>query len=114
MVKASRTFFAGEEGVYYMRDGNVNINGSIFNDNSLCAYWTPDMSLAKIKKEYHASDPPPYTDAFGEYHRVPMRKIYTAMKNKQLTGGVSDAVLVDGSVTEVTPLDTLRYAIGVK
>ena len=112
MVKASETFFAGEEGVWKMKDGTVIINTSIFNDNSLCTRY-PAPTLTELKK-LNADDFPPYTDAFGEYHRIPMRKIYSALANGQLTGGVSDVVLVDGSVTEVTPYDTFRYAIGIK
>jgi len=43
-----------------------------------------------------------------------MRRIYSAMARGGLCGGVSNTVCVDGSVQEVTPFDTLRYAIGTK
>ena len=43
-----------------------------------------------------------------------MRKIYSAMRSGSECGGVSNAVCVDGHVDEVTPYDTLKYAIGVK
>jgi prepilin-type N-terminal cleavage/methylation domain-containing protein len=115
MVKhASRTFFAGEECIWPMNDENGNsINGNIFNDNSLCTFWSAGASLEWVKG-FNPNDPPPYTDAFGEYHRTGVRKIYSAMRNDSQCGGVSNAVCVDGSVQEVTPLDTLRYAIGIK
>ncbi|UCG56256.1 MAG: hypothetical protein JSU70_15475 [Phycisphaerales bacterium] len=63
---------------------------------------------------FNLDDPPPYTDVFGEYHRAGMRKIYSAMARDGLSGGVSNTVCLDGSVQEVTPFDTLRYAIGIK
>ena len=63
---------------------------------------------------FDPDDPPPYTDAFGEYHRAGMRRIYAAMADGGLCGGVSNAACVDGSVQEVNPFDTLRYAIGIK
>jgi len=120
VLHPSRTFFAGEEGVWPMNDENGKINGATFNDNSLCTRWEGGMSLQRLK-ELNASDFPPslskkwpYTDAFGEYHRVGMRKINTARINNKLCGGVSNAVCVDGAVTEVTPYDTFKYAIGIK
>jgi len=110
----SRTFFAGEEGMWQMNDEDGNrINGATFNDNSLCTFWSGDASLDWVKG-FDPSDPPPYTDAFGEYHRAGIRRIVSAMGDEGMCGGVSNAVCVDGSVQEVTPLDTLRYAIGVK
>jgi len=115
MVKnASRTFFAGEECIWQMNDENgQKINGAIFNDNSLCTFWDGNASLEWVKS-LNRNDPPPYTDAFGEYHRTGIRKINSAMMSNSLCGGVSNAVCVDGSVQEVTPFDTLQYAIGVK
>ena len=115
MIKnASRTFFAGEECIWNMNDEDGNrINGAIFNDNSLCTFWSGSASLQWVKG-FNPNDPPPYTDAFGEYHRTGVRKIYSAMRNDSQCGGVSNAVCVDGSVQEVTPFDTLRYAIGIK
>ena len=115
MVKhASRTFFAGEECIWQMNDENGNrINGAIFNDNSLCTFWSGDASL-KWVQSFNPDDPPPYTDAFGEYHRVGIRKIHSAMRNGGECGGVSNTVCVDGHVEEVTPYDTLRYAIAIK
>jgi len=114
MVKhAGRTFFAGEECIWQMsRDGN-RINGAIFNDNSLCTFWDAGANLQWVRS-FNPSDPPPYTDAFGEYHRVSIRKIFSAMTDGTECGGVSNAVCLDGSVQEVTPYDTLRYAIGIK
>ncbi len=115
MVKnASRTFFAGEECIWNMNDENGDrINGAIFNDNSLCTFWSGSASLQWVK-DFNPFDPPPYTDAFGEYHRTGVRKIYSAMRNDSECDGVSNTVCVDGSVQEVTPFDTLRYAIGIK
>ncbi len=115
MIKnPSRTFFAGEECIWQMNDENGNrINGAIFNDNSLCTFWSPSASLEWVKG-FNPSDPPPYTDAFGEYHRAGIRKIFSAMARGEECGGVSNAVCVDGSVVEVTPFDTLKYAIGIK
>jgi len=111
--RPSTTFFAGEECIWSMSDDNGKINGAIFNDNSLCTFWSPNASLSWVKK-YDYRDPPPYTDAFGEYHRVGITKINSAVDHGGLCGGVSNAVCVDGHVAEVTPYDTLKYAIGVK
>jgi len=114
MVKhAARTFFAGEECIWSMSRDGTRINGAIFNDNSLCTYWDAGASLQWVQ-QFNPSDPPPYTDAFGEYHRVGLRKISGAMTDGTECEGVSNAVCVDGSVQEVTPFDTLRYAIGIK
>jgi prepilin-type N-terminal cleavage/methylation domain-containing protein len=115
MVKyPSRTFFAGEEGVWRMKtESGKWINGSTFNDNSLCTYWSGGASLHWVQG-FNANDPPPYTDAFGEYHRAGIRKLNAARASQVLCGGVSDAICVDGALVEVTPLDTLRYAIGIK
>jgi prepilin-type N-terminal cleavage/methylation domain-containing protein len=115
MIKhANRTFFAGEECIWTMNDEKGNrINNVIFNDNSLCTFWSGNASLTWVQG-FNPSDPPPYTDAFGEYHRVGIRKIHSAMNNSRESGGVSNIVCVDGHVEEVTPYDTLRYAIGIK
>jgi len=115
MVKhPTRTFFAGEECVWQANDSSgKRVNGAIFNDNSLCTFWSAGASLEWVQG-FDPHDPPPYTDAFGEYHRAGMRKIYSAMAKSGLCGGVSNAVCVDGSIQEVTPFDTLRYAIGIK
>jgi len=115
MVKyPSRTFFAGEECVWQANDtSGKRVNGATFNDNSLCTFWSGGASLSWVKT-FNANDPPPYTDVFGEYHRVSTRKIFSAMAKGALCGGVSNTVCVDGSVQEVTPFDTLRYAIGIK
>jgi len=115
MVKhPGRTFFAGEECIWQMNDKDgKRINGAIFNDNSLCTFWSAEASLRWVES-FNPSDPPPYTDAFGEYHRVGVRKIYAAIADGGECGGVSNAVCVDGSVQEVTPFDTLRFAIGIK
>ena len=115
MVKnASRTFFAGEECVWNMTDEEgTRLNGAIFNDNSLCTFWSGSASL-KWVRGFNLDDPPPYTDAFGEYHRVGISKISSAVKDDSACGGVSNAICIDGHVEEVTPYDTLRYAIGIK
>ena len=114
IVNPSRTFFAGEEGIWQMNaEDGTRINGATFNDNSLCTFWDGGASLTWVKG-FEPSDPPPYTDAFGEYHRAGIRRISAAMGDGGLCGGVSNAVCVDGSVQEVTPYDTLRYAIGIK
>jgi len=115
MVKhPSRTFFAGEECVWQANDASgKRVNGAIFNDNSLCTFWSASASLQWVQG-FNPDDPPPYTDVFGEYHRASTRKIYSAMDRGELCGGVSNTVCVDGSVQEVTPFDTLRYAIGIK
>jgi len=109
-----RTFFAGEECIWQMNDKDgTRINGAIFNDNSLCTFWSANASLEWVKG-FNPGDPPPYTDAFGEYHRVGVRKIYSAIADGGECGGVSNTMCVDGSVQEVTPFDTLRFAIGIK
>jgi len=115
MVKhPSRTFFASEECVWQANDASgKRVNGAIFNDNSLCTFWSASASLQWVQG-FNPGDPPPYTDVFGEYHRAGMGKIYSAMARGSLCGGVSNTVCVDGSVQEVTPFDTLRYAIGIK
>ena len=115
MVKnPARTFFAGEECIWQMDDEDGSrINQATFNDNSLCTYWSAGASLEWVKG-FNPDDPPPYTDAFGEYHRAGIRKIHSAMAKGGTCRGVSNTVCVDGSVQEVTPFDTLRYAIGIK
>jgi prepilin-type N-terminal cleavage/methylation domain-containing protein len=114
MVKyPARTFFAAEECIWQMSRDGSRINGAIFNDNSLCTFWDAGASLQWVRS-FNPSDPPPYTDVFGEYHRVGIRKISGAMTDGAECGGVSNTVCVDGSVQEVTPFDTLRYAIGIK
>jgi prepilin-type N-terminal cleavage/methylation domain-containing protein len=108
------TFFAGEELIWQTHDENGNrINGAIFNDNSLCVFWDAGASLEWVRS-FDPDRPPPYTDVFGEYHRASSARIRSAMTSGRMAGGVSNVVCVDGSVQEVTPFDTLRYAIGVK
>lgn len=109
----SRTFFAGEECIWSMSDDNGKINNATFNDNSLCTFWSGSASLQWVK-EFDINAEPPYTDVFGEYHRAGITQINSAMNRGGLCGGVSNAVCVDGHVKEVTPYDTLKYAIGVK
>jgi len=58
----------------------------------LCTFWSGNASLQWVK-QFDINAAPPYTDVFGEYR---------------------NAVCVDGHVEEVTPYDTLKYAIGVK
>jgi prepilin-type N-terminal cleavage/methylation domain-containing protein len=111
--RPSHTFFAGEECIWSMSDDKGQVNGAIFNDNSLCTFWSGDASLSWVRS-FDINREPPYTDAFGEYHRVGISKINTAMIRGGLCGGVSNAVCVDGHVEEVTPYDTLKYAIAVK
>ncbi len=111
--RPSTTFFAGEECVWSMSDDNGKINGAIFNDNSLCTFWSGSASLSWVK-QFDINAEPPYTDAFGEYHRAGIAKINSAVSRDGVCGGVSNAVCVDGHVAEVTPYDTLKYAIGVK
>jgi hypothetical protein len=96
-----------------MSGDNGKINGAIFNDNSLCTFWSASASLSWVKT-FDSNDEPPYTDVFGEYHRTSSAKINSAMNREGLCGGVSNVVCVDGHIEEVTPYDTLKYAIGVK
>jgi prepilin-type N-terminal cleavage/methylation domain-containing protein len=115
MIKQpSRTFFAGEECIWPMTDDEgTRMNNAIFNDNSLCTYWSGGASLQWVEG-FDPQDPPPYTDAFGEYHRAGTSRIIRAMEQERMCGGVSNAVCVDGHIEEVTPYDTLRYAIGIR